>query len=235
MKPYQSGENRDALTVTQTADGRTIALMLNPEGFLMGALYQQGGEVEWKLLDETKMQSIHIALHARDGRMVAVGKDAEGKLLHRWFEPDAMADWAWSELDGVSKCNLQLVERATGGIELFRIDEEGKLWHRWSNKEFKWSDWDCLGNSDCVYVCVANNKEGFPQAYVRRCDGSIAVKRHLNNGTWNDWKDLGGNFCEGPKCQVDCSGWVHVVAEANGAAMVCVQTEIDEYGAWENA
>ena len=236
MKPMELLNNHSQrISTTKTANGETIALRIG-DTMLYGCLAADGREPEWRVLDSMPLTEIRIALHARDGRIVAVGRKLDGTLVHRWFMPEDMLPWKWETLDGKTDLPMQLVERHTGGIEAFLIDEQGVLFHRWTNREFKWADaWASLENDPAVSAVVENNVEGFPQAYILLADHKgIAVRRHLNDGTWNAWNYLGFEDAETFTAETDENGWIVLIArDTDGKARICRQTAIDSYSDWQ--
>lgn len=220
-----------------TADGNIVTLAKDGENRLVGAIHAKDADPVFTVLVQEAPVELRLGLHARDGRMVALARREDGSLLCRWFAPDELLPWNWDGLDGQTAYSVLLVERATGGLEAFLIDENGVLHHRWTNRDHVWAEhWDSLESEPCTAVCVVNNREGFPQAYVRLTDGRIAVRRHLNNGTWNTWLPLGGSFVQGPWGSADAEGWAHVFAvDEHGFLWKCRQIEIDRYGEWECA
>lgn len=125
---------------TDTADGRRAMLAVGRHGQLYGSVRPRGERPCWVLLANDAPEEIHIGLHGSDGRLVALARSRDGRILHRWFEPDGVEPWEWQPLDGMSSLPILLVERMTGGLEAFRIDAEGILWHRWTNGEMRWAD-----------------------------------------------------------------------------------------------
>ncbi|WP_238005235.1 hypothetical protein KZZ52_16970 [Dactylosporangium sp. AC04546] len=115
---------------------------------------------------------------------------------------------AWSQLDG--ELHSVAVERNDDGrLELFGVNREGTLWHRWQTGAGGWSGWASLGGP-FTSVAVARNGQGRLELFATYLDGAVQHRwQNVKNTTtdWSGWSTLGGAAR-------------YVAAEANGDGRV---------------
>jgi ligand-binding sensor domain-containing protein/signal transduction histidine kinase len=87
---------------------------------------------------------------------------------------------------------------ANGQLEVFRLDDSGRLYHKWRKpSNGGWSLWCSLDGSLWPGVAIVNDLDGRMELFgVDRSDGNLECIRQLApNGTdWSEWKNLGGRF-----------------------------------------
>jgi ligand-binding sensor domain-containing protein/signal transduction histidine kinase len=105
---------------------------------------------------------------------------------------------------------------ADGQLEVFKIDDQGRLFHRWRKTTTgEWSLWSNLGGSLFPGIAVANNASGLMEVFgVDQKTREVRYIRQLttNSYDWSDWKSLGGTFEPPVAAAQDAEGQVEVFA-----------------------
>ena len=96
---------------------------------------------------------------------------------------------------------LFLGQNTMGQLEVFKLDDAGRLCYRWRKaSNGSWSTWCSLGGALSRGVSIVNNADGEMIVFgVDRTNGAVVYITQLttNSLDWSSWAQLGGNF-EGP-------------------------------------
>ncbi len=123
----------------------------------------------------------------------------------------------WSYAGENAPPDRPVVGRAADGqLELFRLDNEGHLLHRWRRAvNGEWSFWSNLGGSLSPGFAVANSSNGLMSVFaVDKESREIKYRRQLttNSADWSDWKNLGGTFRSPIAVGQNADGYLEVFA-----------------------
>src|SRR5436309_1730039 len=94
-------------------------------------------------------------------------------------------------------------KNADGYLEVFKVDGEGRLRHRWQRpSDADWGSWSMLGNTFLPGIAVASNREGEMQVFA--VEKATQELKHIRQATtnsheWTSWKSLGRGL-RGPVC-----------------------------------
>lgn len=124
---------------------------------------------------------------------VAVG----GTVHHRWWtgrEHDS-SDWGWSGWYampglGIPVTDLAFSSSIAGALEIYALDERGRIWHRWWQRDPGWSDgWTSMGTPDArpVTAIAAGSHSDYHQELFAVVDGEIWHRWWWLNDGWSDW------------------------------------------------
>ncbi|MEY2429741.1 MAG: hypothetical protein QOJ40_2626, partial [Verrucomicrobiota bacterium] len=127
-------------------------------------------------------------------------------------------------------------KNADGYLEVFKVDSEGVLRHRWQRtSDGDWAAWSTLGSSFLPGIAVASNIEGEMEIFgVDKTTGFLKHSRQIttNAHEWAAWASLGGRL-RGPLCvgqNVDGRLEVFAIDAAQGNLKHIHQT--GEKGGW---
>ena len=144
-------------------------------------------------------------------------------------------------VDNASLSRPYIGKGADGQLELFRLDGDGKLCHRWRRSgNGEWSPWSNLGGSLLPGLAIANNSSGFMEVFaVDRETRKLVHIRQLTTSSsdWSPWKNLGGMFEPSVAVGQDTDGRLEVFAvdAATHAVKHCRQIKgVDDWSDWEN-
>ncbi len=127
-------------------------------------------------------------------------------------------------------------KNADGHLEVFKVDADGELLHRWQKlSDGKWSGWCSLGGSLLAGVALATNVDGTLEVFgVERDSGALCLIRQTvsNSLEWSDWTNLSGTLRPPVTVGQDLDGRLEVFAvdASTSAAMHLWQT--DSQGHW---
>ena len=132
-------------------------------------------------------------------------------------------------------------KREDGQLEVFKIDEAGRLCHRWRKTlNGGWSPWSDLGGSFFPGVAVASDAEGRMEVFaVDRASRSLECIRQTttNSSDWSPWKNVGGAVLAPVAVGQEGNGRLEVFAvdAATHAVKYLWQTnEADGWSAWQD-
>ena len=107
-------------------------------------------------------------------------------------------------------------QNANGQLEIFRLDADGRLYHKWRKpSNGAWSLWCSMDGSVWPGVAVVNNKSGRMEVFgVDRSTGNLEQVHQLadNGSDWSPWHSLGGRFGPSVAAECDANGQVEVFA-----------------------
>lgn len=223
-------------------DGRLQIILRDTDQNLWETQEASDGHLrDWKLLKEKNCprtaggNGIILALHRRDGRMVAFQIGSDCGVWNDWMKPDTdCGEIFWEKTGGITGNPITVCERCSGGLEVFLVDPMNRLWHRWSNPQAEWSRWVLLGGPVTGKVAVANNREGFPQVFARGTDNSLWTRRHHEDGMWGVWTALDGCSTMDPVAVQETDGRIRLITVGRkGEVRTCLQEpEPDKWGNW---
>jgi len=123
-----------------------------------------------------------------------------------------------------------------GQLEVFRVDDAGKLCHRWRKAaNGAWSAWVSLGGSLLPGVGMVNDTNGEMQIFgVDRISRSLEGIRQLttNSLSWSAWTNFGGRFESPPVAERNADGRIEVFAVDADTHEVKHLWQTDAPGGW---
>jgi hypothetical protein len=167
-----------------------------------------------------------------DGRLELFVGARDGKVWHRWQTKAAGGPWSpWSSLGTPSDIGVRQVAAAQnhdGRLELFVLDWNGTVWHRWQPKAGAgpWSPWSALGTPEQFMALifaptVGRNQDGRLELFMRGETPEHGVwhrwQTKAGAGPWSPWSPLGrpeGEF-----------GQIAVGAHADGRLILVASLE----------
>lgn len=124
--------------------------------------------------------------------------------------------WIHGAAADISVANLFLGQNANGQLEVFKLDETGRLCHRWRKaSNGAWSSWCILGGSFLPGIAVNNNAAGEMEVFgVDRENGALEFicQSATNSLDWSAWTNLGGAFEAPVTAARDADGQLEVFA-----------------------
>ena len=98
-------------------------------------------------------------------------------------------------------------KNANGQLEVFRLDDDGRLYHKWRKESNgAWSMWCSLDGSLWPGLSVVNDTAGKMEVFgIDRFTGNLEQIQQLadNGSDWSSWRNLGGKF--GPSVAAECN------------------------------
>lgn len=126
--------------------------------------------------------------HGRAGRRLFAGLGV--LLLAACFLPRAKAvddSPAWRPFAG---------QRADGQLELFSVDEQGELRHRWQRpSNGDWTSWSSLGGTLFPSIAIANEANGCMDVFGidKKTHSLVFIQQQTPTSlNWGNWMNLGG-------------------------------------------
>ncbi|MFI6133304.1 hypothetical protein [Micromonospora sp. NPDC051141] len=127
-----------------------------------------------------------------DGLVRLCGASIHDSVHCRAQQQPGSATWnAWSQLDGQLR-SMAVEKNDDGRLELFGVNKEGTLWHRWQTTS-GWSAWASLGGP-FTSVAVARNGAGRLELFATNQDSQVSHRwQNTRNTTsdWSNWSTLG--------------------------------------------
>ncbi|HEY1788207.1 MAG TPA: two-component regulator propeller domain-containing protein [Verrucomicrobiae bacterium] len=107
-------------------------------------------------------------------------------------------------------------QNANGQLEVFRLDDDGRLYHKWRKASTgAWSAWCSLDGSLWPGLAIVNDRGGKMEVFgVDRSTGNMEQIQQLadNGPDWSSWRNLGGNFGGSVAAERDADGRIEVFA-----------------------
>ena len=231
------------LGMTHTKDGRLCLFVRSKTGELLwNEEIEEGQMGEWNVIEEYGEKQVDIergiyaALYKRDGRIGVFAIGIHGESLNGWLEEgERRKKICWNESGELVGETMEVCARCNGGIELFRLDFAGRLWHQWTDKKGNWSQWQALEGQYGTAITVTHNKEGFPEIFLINEEKSILTRRHHDDGLWGEWQVLKQYKAEKMKSIQEKDGTIRIfLIETDGKLLTCKQgKEMDTWEGWE--
>src|ERR1700677_3901615 len=100
--------------------------------------------------------------------------------------------------DPMASSPLLVGQDANGQLEVFKLDDDGTLYHRWrKTSNGAWSSWASLGGSLSPGLAIVNDTNGEVEIFgIDRTTQNLEYTRQLsaNSLDWFPWTNLGGAF-----------------------------------------
>jgi Histidine kinase-, DNA gyrase B-, and HSP90-like ATPase len=114
-----------------------------------------------------------------------------------------------------------LGKNADGYLEVFKVEADGALLHRWQKRASgDWSSWASLGGAVLPGIAVVTNADGRMEVFgVERASQTLGHVRQAgpNSVEWSGWKELGGAIQPPVTVGQNAAGLLEVFAlEAGG-------------------
>jgi len=107
-------------------------------------------------------------------------------------------------------------QNANGQLEVFRLDDDGRLYHKWRKaSNGAWSLWCSLDGSLSPGLAVVQDAGGKMEVFgVDRLTGNLEqIQQLAANGTdWSSWRNLGGKFAGPVAAGKNADGCIEVFA-----------------------
>ena len=161
---------------------------------------------------------------------VAIGADAQAAINQSGRQPGT---------DGTLLGNPVLGRNADGYLEVFQVDNEGVLRHRWQKKSNgDWSAWSTLGANFLPGIAVANNTAGELEVFAVTAGKPMlmhARQDRTNSTDWTTWSNFGENIRPPLAAGHNADGRVEVFArEARGLGILHRWQTKSGWSDWES-
>jgi ligand-binding sensor domain-containing protein/signal transduction histidine kinase len=130
---------------------------------------------------------------------------------------------------------------ADGHLEVFRVEADGELRHRWQRPERdEWSAWSSLGGNFLPGFALTTNVQGGLEIFAIRADTGHVVEssqKEANSTEWTAWADLGGKVRPPLGTAFDAQQNLQVFGvEAGGGTVrrIIYDTTRDEWSEWSS-
>ena len=127
-------------------------------------------------------------------------------------------------------------KNADGHIEIFKVDADGELRHRWQKlSNGSWSAWSGLGGSVFPGIAIATNAQGELQVFaVQRSNNSLGLIRQTSPGglDWSGWINLGGALHPPIALSQDAHARIDLFAVAAQSTRLRHLWQTDTNGTW---
>jgi ligand-binding sensor domain-containing protein/signal transduction histidine kinase len=148
--------------------------------------------------------------------------------------PPCRAEDAWT-------ANLACGTNVDGRLEVFDVDRNGDLRHRWQRESLHdWSGWSILGGPFLPGVAVVNDETGRLAVFaVDRSEGVVMynMQREPNSPAWSNWTRLSGPVVRAPLAAAqDANGRIElfaVEADGNSVAHIWQNDARDGWSDWK--
>jgi hypothetical protein len=144
-----------------------------------------------------------MAAGSRDDNQQELAVAVGGTVFHKWWWQDAVAEhWAdWHEMPALDLpvTDLAMSSVVTGHLEVFAVDSDGAIHHRWYGDEWfdqpGWSEWnDMAGPVGRPVSAIAVGSQGNHQQEIFAvADGEVWHRWWSRWSGWSeDWERLDG-------------------------------------------
>jgi hypothetical protein len=127
-------------------------------------------------------------------------------------------------------------QNADGHQEVFRVDADGELRHRWQKlSDGSWSAWSSLGGNLLPGVALATNADGALQVLaVERGSGALRLIQQTSSNSldWLDWTNLGGDLSPPIAVGQEPDGRLAVFAVDSNSGAAMQRWQVDSKGHW---
>jgi len=142
--------------------------------------------------------------------------------------------------DSIYVAPLTLGQNANGQLEVFKVDQTGRLFHRWRKaSNGAWSSWVSLGGALLPGISIVNNSDG--EMVVFGVDRTTRAMEYISQLTtnsldWTAWTSLGGTFEAPVTAARNMDGRLVVFAVEDGSHQVkeCWQRSHGGWSDWMN-
>lgn len=130
-----------------------------------------------------------------------------------------------------------VVKNADGRLEVFQIDGNGALRHRWQKEpNGNWSAWSDLGGAFFPGIAAAENADGQLEIFAVDRSSNILRSKHQNapnSQDWSDWSGLGVCTNQSPVAVgKDEDGGLEVFAVDSASGGVRHMWQTNVHGGW---
>jgi ligand-binding sensor domain-containing protein/signal transduction histidine kinase len=129
-----------------------------------------------------------------------------------------------------------LGKNADGYLEVFKVEADGKLLHRWQKRASgDWSSWASLGGVVLPGIAVVTNSDGRMEVFgVKHASLALGYVRQAapNSVEWSGWKELGGTIRPPVTVERNAAGMLEVFALEAGGDRVKHLRQTNATGGW---
>ncbi len=197
-------------TVSASNQSGTIEVFVIGDRTLYRTFQEQrdGAFTSWtnnnNLWADKKIRAMALGVN-QDGRLELFAVGAGGKLIHA-YQREVNTAWSgWDDegeiWDSVSiRDELAVATNSDGQLEVFAINDGGKLVHTTQRREGGWNDWqseEVWNGRSLNRVAAANKTNGLIEVFAITKDRELihTVQRTgAEGGGWNAWQDEGENW-----------------------------------------
>lgn len=148
----------------------------------------------------------------------------------------ANGSWgAWQSLGGSFRSTPTTARNLDGHLEVFAVQYNNQVHHRWRPHGGNWSSWVSLGGQIAGLPVVAYNLDGRIELFGRGTDGAIwHAWQVAPNGSWSSWYSMGGSMKSNPAVVLNSDGRLSAFAlGTDGRLKNATQAAINgPWGAW---
>jgi ligand-binding sensor domain-containing protein/signal transduction histidine kinase len=131
-----------------------------------------------------------------------------------------------------------VARNADGRMEVFKVDADGELRHRWQKEpNGEWSAWASLGGTYLPGLAAVTLQSGAIEVFaVDRATGSLNFSRQSGPHEWSAWQSLGGKATPPAAVVQDTNGLLRVFVRTEQAAVRYIsQTNISgDWSEWKD-
>lgn len=129
-----------------------------------------------------------------DGRMEFVLTDSYDTALNRWQSTPGGSQWTgWNAFNGQVR-SLAMEARQDKALDLFGLNKNGDIWHRWQQVG-GWTNWAQIdGNLKSIAVARAGN--GLLELFGTNASGTVfhRSQARVNANEWGSWQAFDGQL-----------------------------------------
>lgn len=119
----------------------------------------------------------------------------DGTLSHTW-RPRAEGGQTWSEPEDFAApggtVDIAAASRGPGHAEIFAVDRNGNLWHRWWLQDEGWVIWQKFTSGVAAPVAACSFSDGHIQVFATNPEtGEVKYSSSSVPASWDTWKVLG--------------------------------------------
>jgi len=126
--------------------------------------------------------------------LLATGSDRH--VYHKTWK--TATGWSgWVDIGGTVSGSPAVTSRYDGKLDLFVLDSEGAVQHRYYNGS-SWSAAASLGKNSTAGPAAMTNGPNRMTVFARDADGSLLTRMWVSSSGWQSWVDRGGQFIGRP-------------------------------------
>jgi hypothetical protein len=194
-----AGDSRSALPVTvpvaasSLADGHMEVFAIAGDGRLWHRWYRPNPK--WSAWTDMRLPAGRVTAIAAGSKdrfheelAVAVGK----VVHHRWYtgKDDGWSSWHPMPALGSPVVDLAFSSNIADTLEIYALDDRGRIWHRWWWRDSGWSEgWTSMGTPGGrpVTAIAAGSYADYHQELFAVVDGEIHHRWWWRNDGWSSW------------------------------------------------
>lgn len=144
---------------------------------------------EWQDMPLPAGRATAIAVGSKDEYATEIAVAVGDTVHHRWWAGKWWSDWHEMPALGSPVADLAFSSNIADTLEIYALDERGRIRHRWWWRDAGWSDWhpmDTPGGRPATAV-AAGSYADYHQELFTVVDGEIWHRWWWRNDGWSDW------------------------------------------------